>query len=166
MSFALRDPFNLFYYFQDNEFDLVYAQGSISNFRRKKIIKEIKRISKSEGHLCIGEIVKLSAEIPRYVKDIFDNSELDPLEKDGLSQYYTDRDLTLIDTMDLSSTLREYYEKNLDLLKKNMPQLDKSERSYYKNRLNRISHETNAYLKLGADKYIGFISILSKKNHR
>lgn len=148
--------------FQDNEFDLVYAQGSISNLRRKKIIKEIKRISKSEGHLCVGEIVKLSAKIPRYVKDIFDNSDLDPLEKNRLSQYYTDKDFTLIDTVDLSLTLKEYYEKNLDLLKRKMPELDKSEMSYYKKVLNQISHQSNAYLKLGGNNYIGFHVLLMR----
>ena len=40
--------------FSDNEFDLVYAQGSISSSNRSKIIKEIKRVLKLDGVLCVG----------------------------------------------------------------------------------------------------------------
>ncbi|MCW8850031.1 MAG: class I SAM-dependent methyltransferase, partial [Melioribacteraceae bacterium] len=40
-------------------FDIVYVQGSISDERRKKIVKEIKRILKPDGYLCLGDIVSL-----------------------------------------------------------------------------------------------------------
>ncbi len=42
--------------YSENRFDLVYAQGSISDKRRKKIVKEIKRILKPNGHLFRGSI--------------------------------------------------------------------------------------------------------------
>jgi ubiquinone/menaquinone biosynthesis C-methylase UbiE len=37
--------------FIQNEFDLIYSQGSISSSTRNKIVKEIKRILKPEGIL-------------------------------------------------------------------------------------------------------------------
>ena len=49
--------------FNENEFDLVYAQGSISSSNRSKIIKEIKRILKADGVLCVGEITSLKKRV-------------------------------------------------------------------------------------------------------
>ena len=146
--------------FADNEFDLVYAQGSISNTRRKNIVKEIKRICQNDGYICIGEIVKLSKGIPRFVQDIFDQSDLDPIYLAELNKYYTDRNLGVLDSVDLSLSLKEYYERNIKLLKTSTPSMNKSEMSYYKKVLNQISHQSNAYLKLGGDKFIGFKVLL------
>jgi DNA-directed RNA polymerase subunit N (RpoN/RPB10) len=49
-------------------------------------------------------------------------------------------------------------------LKANINNLSGQEKSYYKKLLNKISHESNAYLKLGADKYIGFKMLILKLN--
>src|SRR3972149_6092916 len=84
--------------FNNNEFDLVYAQGSISSSNRSRIIKEIK----------------------------------------------------------------SFYETVAVELKANIHNLSGQEKSYYKKLLNKISHESNAYLKLGADKYIGFKMLMLK----
>ncbi len=149
--------------YTNNKFDLVYVQGSISDSRRKNIVKEIKRILKPEKYLCIGEIVKLEESIPNFVQDIFDASNMLPLNTKEVIQYYLQRNFELIDDINLSNTLKEYYTTNLDLLKKEMKIISDSEKSYYKKILNKLSHESNAYLKLGADKYYGFKSILLKK---
>ena len=50
------------------------------------------------------------------------------------------------------------------LLDDRLNKLGESEKAYHKKMLNRISHESNAYLKLGADKFIGFVSLLLTKN--
>src|SRR3989339_2196787 len=65
--------------FSDNEFDLVYAQASISSANRSKIIKEIKRILKADGVLCVGEMTCLKKEYPVFIKDIFESSNISPL---------------------------------------------------------------------------------------
>lgn len=148
--------------FKDETFDLVYAQGSLSDSRRKKIIKEIKRILKSEGYFCIGEIVKLEEEIPNFVKDIVESSNLSPLNKNEIEKYYFDRNFELIDSIDLSSTLADYYKISSEQLSKSEKNLSENEKSYYKKLLNKISHESNAYLKLGANRYIGFLALLLK----
>jgi hypothetical protein len=41
--------------------------------------------------------------------------------------------------------------------------LSNEEKSYHKKMLKRISHESNAYLKLGGNKFIGFISVILRK---
>ena len=146
--------------FNDNEFDIIYAQSSISNTRRKHILKEMKRICKNGGYICIGEIVKLTRGIPRFVQDIFLQSDLDPIYITDLLKYYSDQNLSVIESVDLSFSLKEYYERNIKLLKSKIPLLDKSEISYYKKVLNKISHQSNAYLKLGGDKFIGFHTLL------
>ncbi|MCB9208149.1 MAG: methyltransferase domain-containing protein [Ignavibacteriales bacterium] len=148
--------------FKDETFDLVYAQGSLSDSRRKKIIKEIKRILKSEGYFCIGEIVKLEEEIPNFVKDIVESSNLSPLNKNEIEKYYFDRNFELIDSIDLSNTLADYYKISSEQLSKSEKNLSENEKSYYKKLLNKISHESNAYLKLGANRYIGFLALLLK----
>lgn len=148
--------------FTDNEFDIIYSQGSISNTQRKNILKEMKRVCKSEGFLCIGEVVKLTQDVPKYIIDIFDQSDLDPIYFAELKKYYEEKNLSVVDSVDISSTLKEYYKKNMDLLKVNIPSLGKSEKSYYKKVLNQISHQSKAYLKLGGDKFIGFYALLLK----
>ena len=43
--------------------------------------------------------------------------------------------------------------------------LTDKEKSFYKKLLSKISHESNAYLKLGADRYIGFKMLILKKTN-
>jgi len=149
--------------FNNNEFDLVYAQGSISSFYRSKIIKEIKRILKTDGVLCVGEITSLTKEYPVFIKDIFESSEIHPLLNDSCSTYYAERNFSALYEQDLSSSLKSFYENAAVELKANIDNLSGQEKSYYKKLLNKISHESNAYLKLGADKYIGFKMLMLKQ---
>jgi len=148
--------------FSESEFDLVYTQGSISSFNRNKIIKEIKRILKTGGVLCVGEMTTLTKQYPDFIKDIFDSSEILPLPNDSFSSYYTGRNFSVLHEQDLSSSLKIFYENAVFNLKNNIEQLSDTEKSYYKKLLNKISHESNAYLKLGADKYIGFKMLILK----
>jgi len=156
MDFEITD-------FEDSSFDLIYAQASISSLNRNKIIRELKRILRPGGYLCVGEIVSLKNDIPQFVKDIFDSSDLLPTFIGDFEKYYIDRNFEVIARYDLSKTLQDYYSKSASLLKNAKGNLDDKEKSYYKKLLNKISHESNAYLKLGGDKYIGFTAALLKK---
>jgi len=149
--------------FDSSSFDLVYAQASISSIKRNKIVKEINRILKPGGYFCVGEIVALNKSVPRFVQDIFDSSNLLPLFNNDLAGYYLERKFTLSGNADLTNTLKEYFSINADLLKSSKGDLTQQEKSYYKKLLHKISHESNAYLKLGADKYIGFVVLLLQK---
>ena len=151
--------------FGDKEFDLVYAQGSISSFNRSKIIKEIKRTLKADGVLCVGEITSLKKEYPVFIKDIFESSEIHPLLNDDCLTYYTERKFSVLHEQDLSSSLKSFYENALSSLETSIEKLTDTEKSYYKKLLNKISHESNAYLKLGADRYIGFKMLILKSRH-
>jgi len=156
MSFEATD-------FKENSFDLVYAQASVSSLNRNKVVKEIKRILKPDGFFCVGEVVTLKKNVPQFVQDIFDASNLLPLFVDNLEKYYSERKFILIGRIGLTNTLNEYFLLNKDLLSTSKENLTEREKSYYKKLLNKINHESNAYLKLGADKYIGFISLLLRK---
>jgi ubiquinone/menaquinone biosynthesis C-methylase UbiE len=149
--------------FNDKEFDLVYTQGAISNPRRNKIIKEIKRILKSDGLLCLGEVVSLNEELPQFVLDIYDTSDLEPLHINKIEDYYKEKKFEIIDKKDLSFTLKDYYSKNLYELKKSLKDMAENEKSYYKKTINMISHEAKAFLSQGADEFIGFYSLILKK---
>lgn len=156
MSFESTD-------FVDNSFDLVYAQASISGQNRTKIIKEIKRILKPEGSFCVGEIVSLVKDAPRFVKDIWMQSGIVPLQSDGLQKYYEERNFKVISEVDLSITLKDFYSMSSKKLNNIKDSLTEEEKTYYKKLLARVSHESNAYLKLGGDKYMGFKSLLLQK---
>lgn len=153
MDFKLTD-------FESSTFDLIYAQGSISGVERNKIVKEIRRILKPKGLLYSGEIVKLERNVPQFVEDIFSASGLLPLFINDLENYYKDRSLKLVWEANLSESLTNYYKLNSEKLFDAQETLSENERKYYKKLLKKISHETGAYLKLGADKYIGFKVIL------
>jgi DNA-directed RNA polymerase subunit N (RpoN/RPB10) len=60
--------------------------------------------------------------------------------------------------------LKNFYESAKQSLKDVINELSDKEKSHYKKLLNKISHESNAYLKLGADRYIGFKMIILKKS--
>lgn len=156
MSFETTD-------YRDNEFDLIYAQASISLVNRNKIIKEIKRILKPGGFLCVGEIVSFTKEPPRFMQDIFDSSSMLPLYHEDVQKYYLDRKFVIVAQENLSSTLKEFYSINAAKLDDAVYNLTDNEKSYYKKIVNKISHESNVYLKLGGDKHIGFRVLLLRK---
>ncbi len=83
--------------------------------------------------------------------------------RNELEKYYSDRNLELIDQLDISFTLNEYYSTNENMLRKRIVDLSDNEKSYYKKLVNKISHESKAYLRHGADKFIGFEALLLKK---
>ena len=149
--------------FKDEEFDLVYAQASISLMNRNKIVKEIKQILKPEGTLCVSEITALQKDYPPFVKNIFEASDILPLQNDKCSDYYKERNFSVLYEEDITSSLKSFYENTADSLKESIDHLTDKEKSYYKKLLNKISHESNSYLKLGADKYIGFKMLILKK---
>ena len=150
--------------FKENEFDFVYAQGTLSSSNRNKIVKEIKRILKTDGVFCVGELTALSKTYPAFIKNIFDSSNILPLVHEECSLYYEERKFAVLFEQDLSSSLKNFYENAAIELKANIDNLSESEKSYYKKLLNKISHESNAYLKLGADKYIGFKMLILKNS--
>lgn len=149
--------------FNDEVFDLVYTQGAISNPRRNKIVKEIKRILKPNGLLCVGEVVSLKEKLPQFILDIYDSSDLEPLLINRIEDYYKERNFEVIGKKDLSFTLKDYYSKSLSELKKSIVDMAENEKSYYKKLINMISHEAKAFLNQGADEFIGFYTLILKK---
>lgn len=150
--------------FETDSFDIVYAQGTLSSERRKEIVKEMKRILKTGGVLCNGEIVRLENDVPNYIEDIFDSSGIDPLTVDGLKKYYTGRNFKIIYEKNLSYTLKDYYYANLNSLETAVGELSENEKSYYKKLIKQIRHESEAYVKLGAKKYMGFYLVIMEIN--
>lgn len=149
--------------FKDELFDIVYAQGAISVTGRNKIVKEIKRILKPGGMLCVGEIIALTKEPPRFIKDVWERSGLLPLFVDNLSGYYTERKFSIVEEQDYSPSLLNFYRLCDFLTVNKAPAISEDEKKYYKFILNKLSHEANVYLKQGGDKHIGFYVLLMKK---
>ena len=155
MDFEITD-------FGKDEIDIVLAQNSLTDFRRTKILKEIKRILKPGGIISAGELVKTQKNAPVFVEDMFRNSLLDPLTPEDLEKFYTERSFDIIEKYDLSFTLKKYYTVVLNKLKETLGVLSEREKKYYKKLIKKISHESNIYLKQGGDKYIGFWNYLMK----
>jgi ubiquinone/menaquinone biosynthesis C-methylase UbiE len=149
--------------FKDSEFDLVYAQASVSNKKRNKTAKEVFRILKPGGYFCVGEITSPAKMPPKFITDLWLASDITPLHPKEMEKFYTDRKFQLIKSRELSHTLKDFYVTSKTLLENNLINLSEQEKSYYKKLLNRISHESNAYLKLGGDAYIGFYASIFKK---
>lgn len=150
--------------FPEDNFDIVYSQSSLSNTDRKNVIKEIKRILKPEGIFCVSEITKLKNDIPAFVKNIFDSSQMNPLNHSEFKEYFLSKGFSLIFEQDLSSSLKYFYENIKEKLLEYQKNSSETERAYYKKLLNKISHESNAYLKLGGSKYIGLNFLILKNN--
>ncbi len=151
--------------YDDEIFDLIYAQASVTVPNRNKIVKEIKRVLKPDGRLLVGEFVLLKDEPPAFISDVFESSDMEPLLDGALIDYYQKRNFETVDEIDLSHTLKDYYGAQKQRLKENIDALTESEKSYYKTVLKKISHESNVYLKLGGDKFYGFKALLLKKKN-
>jgi len=151
--------------FENSSFDLVYAQASISSTKRNQVVKEIKRILKDGGHLCVGEIIKLRKDVPPFVQNVFDESDINPLFVEEIDNYYLQREYSIIHEQELSGKLNEFYRQSIKKLEMTREGLAENEKSYYKKLLNKISHESNVYLKQGGDKHIGFKVLLLKKGN-
>jgi ubiquinone/menaquinone biosynthesis C-methylase UbiE len=149
--------------YKDEQFDLIYSQGSISLLKRNKIIKEIKRVIVPKGYLYVGEIVKLQQNVPQFVEDIFEQSFILPLFIDDLHKYYEERNFEIIAEKNLTYTLKRFYSETLNKIKEKERELTDKEKSYYKKLINKINHEAKSFLRSGADKHIGFYSLLLKK---
>ncbi len=156
MEFANTD-------FINDSFDMVYAQASISGKMRNKIIKEIRRVLKPEGILNVGEITSLKSSPPKFVNDIWESGNIVPINSDDIKKYYEERKFEVVNILDLSSHLKDFYLESKKILFNNIDSLSENEKAYYKKLLNRMSHESNAYLKLGGKDYMGFTSLILRK---
>ena len=145
--------------FKGNYFDLIYSQGSISTSDRKNILREMKRILVDNGIFSIGEIVLLKEPMAGFVRDIWQQSGLEPLSTTALNQFYISRGFEILSEKDLSNSLKDYYEK----IRYSVSKAGKDEKAQNKKNFSRMKHESNAYLKLGGDKYIGFKSLILRK---
>lgn len=145
--------------FENEYFDLIYAQGSISVTDKKDIVKEIKRILRSQSLFCAGEIVSLKEPVPGFVNDIWERSDLEPIASSKIKKYYEGKGFEVLSEKDLSDTLKDFYEK----LRITVSKVSKDEIEADKKYFSRMKHESHAYLKLGGDKYIGFNSLIMRK---
>jgi len=151
--------------FVADKFDIVFAQGSVSTPSRNKIVKEIKRIAKQDGIISIGELTSIKKEPPAFITDIWESGNVIPVFAEVLESFYLQRKFEIINTLNLSDTLKEFYTNSKSILYEGINSLSDNEKSYYKKILKRMSHESNAYLKLGASEYMGFTSIILKNEY-
>jgi ubiquinone/menaquinone biosynthesis C-methylase UbiE len=145
--------------FEKDHFDLIYAQGSISVPERKEILKEIKRILRSDGTVCIGEIVSLKEPVPVFVKDIWERNGLEALASPQIKTYFESKGFTIISEQDLSHKLKDFYQNIRDIVTETTNKEKEENKKFYSG----IKHESDSYLKLGGDKYIGFKSLIMRK---
>lgn len=145
-------------------FDIIYAQASISRTGKGKILKEFRKILKPDGMLCIGEPVLLREDVPTSITEILQrtNQLLTPLEK--FEAFYTERKFEVLHKFDLHHTIKKFYSKGNELLKKKKEHLEESEKKQFKKDLNQLTHETNLFSKHGGDKYIGYSMIIARSS--
>jgi len=149
--------------YPENTFDYIYSQASFSTADRKKIYKEVLRILKPSGNICSGEIIKIPGEIPRFLQDVWKSSGILPLTLNEQLSFYKESGFEVTAYEDLSFTLTEFYKSGKDLLKRFKQESTPGEQKNYKKLLNKISHESNAYLNLGGRKYMEFHAFILKR---
>ncbi len=140
--------------YESDYFDMIYSQGSISGFNRKKVVKELKRILKPGGILAIAEIVKTKETLPGVMNDLLDAAGLNPILETEVENYYEERNFKIIATKFLPDAMKDYYNAIQNIFGDVEEELSDSEKSYYKKIIHRISHEGNVFLKYGGDRYI------------
>ena len=150
--------------FKAERFDIIYSQGSTGTKKRNKIIKEMKKILKPGGYFCVGEIVGLSQIPPQFVKDIWEKNDLASLFNESFKEFYLSKGFELIVEEDLSDTLKDFYSISKRLLEESSKEFSGKGSGSLRKLLKTYSHEANAYLKLGGDKYIGYEMLVLRSN--
>ncbi len=140
--------------YENSYFDLIFAQGTISNKNRKKIVKEVKRVLKPDGIFAVTEIVKTQETLPRVMNDLLDAAGISPLNESEAEKYYFERNFKVLESKILPDALPAYYKSIQYIFDGKEEELTTSEKSYYKKIIHRISHEGNVFLKYGGEKYI------------
>jgi SAM-dependent methyltransferase len=170
MRFRIKDksvPVKMMDYkntdFKDGIFDLIYSQGTFSTTARRKIYKESLRILKEDGIICSGEVTSSEDKVPVFVSDVWEKSGIAPLTLDKLLQFYNEAGLEVLEQKDISYTLKEFYNSGKTMLKGFLKEGTEDEKKYYKKLINKVSHEANAYLNLGGDRYMEFHTFILKR---
>jgi SAM-dependent methyltransferase len=148
--------------FNADKFDIVYSQGSTGTKLRNKIVREIIRVLKPDGFLCIGEIVSLAETPPKFVKDIWERSNLSPIAKNSFKDFLISKGFKLVLEQDLTETLKDFYSTAKILIQESSKDFPEKEAKYLMKISKAYSHEANAYLNLGGDKYIGYKMLVLK----
>ena len=148
--------------YENDSFDLIFAQGTVSGGNRKKIIKEMKRILKPGGIFAVTEIVSAHETLPPVMKDLLEAAGISPLNEPDAEKYYQERNFTILTSKDLPDALPEYYKSVQYVFEGKEEELTESEKSYYKKIIHRISHEGNVFLKYGGSKYISLKTMILK----
>jgi SAM-dependent methyltransferase len=148
--------------YESDYFDMIYSQGSISGFNRKKIVKELKRILKPGGVFAVTEIVKKEENLPGVMNNLLESAGLNPLLESEAEKYYEDRNFTVIAEKSLPDAMKDYYQAIRNIFGDVEEELSDSEKSYYKKIIHRISHEGNVFLKYGGDRYISLKVLIMK----
>lgn len=149
--------------FKDESFDVVYAQASVSTAKHVKILKEIKRITKPQGLVCLGEIVQLSKEITRSVRNVWEKTKVTLREIPMIQKEYADAEFESVVETDLSFTMKYVYKKHLRNMDKSLPEMTEAEKKALKKEIKTYRHEANTYLQFKGDNYTGFIAFLLRK---
>ncbi len=151
--------------YQKEEFDLIFAQASISNNDRKKILKEFKRILKPDGILCIGEIVTIEEKIPTMLLDFLETSNLSTLTKLQVEKIYKELKLEIIDSKSVVNAFSDYFAATKLQFDSTKKSLNDDEKKYYKKIITRIKHESNIFTKFRGERFLDFeMYILKVKN--
>jgi len=151
MSFTNTD-------FNNEQFDLIYSQAGISTFNRTKILKELFRILRNDGLLCISEIVSITDKLPRFISDIYDKVNINPIFINSVKDYYKNFGLDTYNIKNLSKSLTAFYKEADKYLEKG-----KADKDSY-NEIKRYKHEARAFVQMGADKYVGLYAYMIRKS--
>ncbi len=149
--------------FLENSFDFIYAQASVSTVHHTKILKELFRILKQGGMLCVGEIVKRDFPTPRSVKDIWNLSNITPFLLAELPPLYASIGYEIFQTIDLTDTMEDLYKMQATVLKSEKERLSDDDRYLMRRNIKSLQHEANMYLRGGAQKHTLYHLFLLKK---
>lgn len=147
----------------DGSFDIVYAQGTISNMDRKKILKEVYRVLGHEGFFVVGEMTSLKGDIPAFLRSVFAANGMEIVSAESLEMFYKGEGFKLKSMKVLDNSLKEYYKDIERVFNRKLSNMTKQEQQENKELITKTKHEINVFLKLGGLKYIGFSAFILLK---
>lgn len=147
--------------FKDETFDLIIAEGVLSQYKKSQILKEFYRVLKDGSFIGIVDFYWKKTPVPTYVLDAWyvESGSIETL--DEKLKILKDYGFETVFVQDMSKELEKYYSRFKKIIQNAL-----KNRRFTKDEFKEIKkfkHEVNVFLEQGGDKWMGYVAVVAVK---
>lgn len=148
--------------FRPGRFNVVMLEGVFSGYPAGRVLKEALRVLADDGWLLISDSCWLADEVPTYVRELWESPDHKMHTRAGLQQMLEERDLQIINLEDRSDVLGAFY-RQFNSTVKGIAKGGFEGLKHMKGLVKHYKHEIDVYHKHGGDRFMGYMSAVSRR---